>query len=67
MANTKISALTQATSYSFTDVLPIVDGLSTLKIDATTLLRNTSNVVESATNTNAIAIATDAGSSGFQV
>lgn len=67
MANTKISALPAAPSYSFTDVLPIVDGLSTNKIDATLLLRNTSNVVESTTNTNAIAIATDAGSAGFQV
>ena len=66
MANTKISALSPASSYTFTDVLPIVDGLSTLKIDATTLLRNTSNVAESTTNTNAIAIATD-GSLGFNV
>ena len=66
MANTKISALPAAPSYSFTDVLPIVDGLATNKIDVTKLLRNTNNVAESTTNLNAIAIATD-GSVGFNV
>ena len=66
MANTKISALPAAPSYSFTDVLPIVDGLATNKIDVTKLLRNTNNVAESTTNLNAIAIATD-GSLGFNV
>ena len=69
MASIKISNLNQATAYTLNDVVAIVDSGSTAtkKINISDLLRNTDNIVESTTNTNAIAIATNAGSANFQV
>ena len=67
MSNVKISALPSQTAYTLTDVVAIVDGLSTNKIQMTDIWRNTSNVGESTTNTNSVMGATDAFSSGFNV
>lgn len=69
MANVKISNLNQATAYTLDDVVAIVDSGSTetKKININDLLRNTDNVIESQTNTNGIAIATDGNSANFQV
>jgi hypothetical protein len=65
MANVKISMLPDISQYSMTDVLPIVDGLATNKIEMKDILRNTTGVTESSINTSAIMIATDG--SGTQV
>lgn len=68
MADIKISQLNQATSYTLSDIVAIVDSgnTATKKIKITNILRNNANIAESVVNTNGIAIATSAGSAGFE-
>ena len=68
MADIKISALNQATAYTLNDIVAIVDSgfAETKKININDLLRNTNNIVESSTFTNAISIAADGFNANFQ-
>ncbi len=68
MADIKISGLNQATAYTLNDIVAIVDSgfAETKKININDLLRNTNNIIESATFTNAISIAADGFSANFQ-
>jgi len=68
MADIKISQLNQAVDYTLNDVIAIVDSgfAETKKINLNDILRNTNNIVESGTFTNAISIAADGFGANFQ-